>query len=88
MQRPVPFSSDIFLNQIEQFHQGIIRTECSFGLCHFSELAMKSFDDIGCVDDLSDSRVILEILTEPFPISFSGVDNDGVFLTPGGFEFV
>ena len=49
---------------------------------------MKSFDDIGCVDDLSDSRVILEILTEPFPISFSGVDNDGVFLTPGGFEFV
>jgi hypothetical protein len=59
--RHCPFLFDVTMGQINQLQQGHIGSEAAFCLSDFPDLAVKPFDGIGRVDQLSDSRVVSEI---------------------------
>jgi hypothetical protein len=64
----VPFGNDGFLHQEEQLHEGIFALECTFCFSDRPELAVETFDDVGCVHDPPNLAIVLEIAAQARPI--------------------
>jgi hypothetical protein len=67
-----PLFSDIPVSQIDQFHQGHIGSKCGFGFGNLSYLAMKPFNRIGSINQLTDIFGKLKIAGQLMPIISPG----------------
>jgi len=83
-----PFLHHILSHQVQHFHQGIVIREDCFAFGHLPQLAMVTFDDIGCVDDFTDLRRVFEESGQLRPIVPPGTDNQRIFVSPEDFKFI
>ena len=65
-----PFPENVLSRQIQGFLESLVVRENAFSLCDFPELAVITFDHVGCVDNLADLRRIFEESGEFSPVAF------------------
>ncbi|AVG10978.1 hypothetical protein [Paenibacillus larvae] len=83
-----PFAGDIHRRQIEHFKQGFVARKDTFALCHFPKLTVVALDHIGCIDESSDLRRILEKGSQFCPVISPRPDNERVFGAPYLFKTI
>ena len=77
-----PFFRNVYHGQIQHFQQAVIRGKDRLGLCHLAQLAVKSLNGIGGVDQPAYLLGILEVGTEIGPVGTPGLGDFRVFLVP------
>ena len=79
---PSPFFCNIHHGQIQHFQQTVIGGKDGFGLGHLAQLAVKSLNGVGGVDQAPYFLGILEVGAEIGPVGSPGLRDFRVFLVP------
>ena len=77
-----PFFGNVHHGQIQHFQQAVISRKHGFGFCHLAQLAVKSFNGVGGIDQAPYLLGILEIGAEIGPVGSPGLGDFRVFLVP------
>ena len=83
-----PFFRNVYHGQIQHFQQAVIRGKDRLGLCHLAQLAVKSLNGIGGVDQPAYLLGILEVGAEISPVGTPGLGDFRVFLVSALFKDV
>ena len=71
-----------FIKQVQHFEQVFIRGKDSLGFGHFPELAVKTLNGVGSIDQPPKLLGILKVGTEVRPVFPPGLGDFGIFLVP------
>ena len=74
-----PLFGNIHHSQIQHFEQTVIGGEDGFGLGHLAQLAVKSLNDVGGIDQPPDLLEILEVDAQVGPVVTPGLEDFGVY---------
>ena len=77
-----PFFRNIHRSQIQHFQQTIISRKYRFGFGDLAQLAVKTLDGVGGIDQSAHLLGVLEIGAEIGPVSPPGLGDFRIFLVP------
>ena len=77
-----PFFRNIHRCKIEHFQQAFVARKNSFIFCYLTQLSVKGFDRIRCVNQASDRFRILEIGRKKRPVIVPGFIDFWIFIVP------